>query len=49
MFEPENFIQKHVQEVRERIGDGKVVIAASGGVDSTVCAVLTHRAVETKR
>jgi GMP synthase (glutamine-hydrolysing) len=45
MFEPENFIQKHVQEVRERIGDGKVVIAASGGVDSTVCAVFTHRAV----
>jgi|GEM_PF-2901212 len=46
MFEPENFIQKQVQEVREIIGDEKVVIAASGGVDSTVCAVLTHRAVE---
>lgn len=45
MFEPEKFIQKQVQEVRERIGDGKAVIATSGGVDSTVCAVLTHRAV----
>ncbi|MGB2842804.1 MAG: glutamine-hydrolyzing GMP synthase [Halobacteriota archaeon] len=45
MFEPEKYIQKQVQEVRERIGDGKAVIAASGGVDSTVCAVLTHRAV----
>jgi GMP synthase (glutamine-hydrolysing) len=45
MFEPEKFIQKQVQEVRERIGDGKAVIAVSGGVDSTVCAVLTHRAV----
>jgi GMP synthase (glutamine-hydrolysing) len=45
MFEPEKFIQKQVQEVRERIGAGKAVIAVSGGVDSTVCAVLTHRAV----
>jgi GMP synthase (glutamine-hydrolysing) len=45
MFEPEKFIQKQVHEVRERIGDGKAVIAVSGGVDSTVCAVLTHRAV----
>jgi len=45
MFEPEKFIQKQVHEIRERIGDGKAVIAVSGGVDSTVCAVLTHRAV----
>ena len=45
MFELEKFIQKQVQEVRERIGDGKAVIAASGGVDSTVCTVLTHRAL----
>ncbi|MGB7533462.1 MAG: hypothetical protein WA977_10895 [Halobacteriota archaeon] len=27
------------------MGDGKAVIAVSGGVDSTVCAVLTHQAV----
>jgi GMP synthase (glutamine-hydrolysing) len=45
MFAPEKFIQKQVQEINERIGDGKAVIAVSGGVDSTVCAVLTHRAV----
>jgi GMP synthase PP-ATPase subunit len=30
MFEPEKFIQKQVQEVRERIGAGKAVIAVSG-------------------
>ncbi|RJS79935.1 glutamine-hydrolyzing GMP synthase subunit GuaA, partial [Methanophagales archaeon] len=35
MFEPEKFIQKQVQEVREKIEDGKAVIAVSGGVDST--------------
>ena len=45
MFEPEKFIERQVEEVKETIGDGKAVIAVSGGVDSTVCAVLTHRAV----
>ena len=45
MFEPEKFIEKEVDEIKEKIGDGKAVIAVSGGVDSTVCAVLTHRAV----
>jgi len=45
MFEPEKFIERQVDEVKETIGDGKAVIAVSGGVDSTVCAVLTHRAV----
>ncbi|MEA2052275.1 MAG: glutamine-hydrolyzing GMP synthase [Euryarchaeota archaeon] len=45
MFEPEKFIEKQVDEVKETIGDEKAVIATSGGVDSTVCAVLTYRAV----
>ncbi len=45
MFEPEKFIQKQIRDIREQIGDGKAVIAASGGVDSTVCAVLMHHAV----
>jgi len=45
MFEPEKFIERQVDEVKETIGDGKAAIAVSGGVDSTVCAVLTHRAV----
>ena len=45
MFEPEKFIEKQVDEVKETIGDEKAVIATSGGVDSTVCAVLTYRAI----
>ncbi len=45
MFEPENFVEKQVDEVKETIGDEKAVIATSGGVDSSVCAVLTYRAI----
>jgi len=45
MFEPEKFIEKQVDEVKETIGDEKAVIATSGGVDSSVCAVLTYRAI----
>jgi len=45
MFEPEKFIERQVDKVKGTIGEGKAVIAVSGGVDSTVCAVLTHRAV----
>ena len=45
MFEPEKFIEKQVDEVKATIGDEKTVIATSGGVDSTACAVLTHRTV----
>ncbi|MHC1610469.1 MAG: hypothetical protein ACXQTW_02540 [Candidatus Methanospirareceae archaeon] len=32
MFEPEKFIKRQVDEVKETIGEGKAVIAASGGV-----------------
>jgi GMP synthase (glutamine-hydrolysing) len=45
MFYPKDFIQKQVQIVKERVGDGKAVVTVSGGLDSTVCAVLTQRAV----
>ena len=41
----ERFIEETVADLRERIGDRKVLLAMSGGVDSSVCAVLLHRAV----
>lgn len=41
----ENFIEKSVQEIRGLIGNKKVICALSGGVDSSVAAILIHKAV----
>ena len=41
----ESFVESTVRELREKLGDDKVVLGLSGGVDSTVAAVLLHRAI----
>ncbi len=41
----DNFIEKTVEELRTKIGDKKVVLGLSGGVDSSVAAGLLSRAV----
>ena len=41
----EDFAQETVLALREKIGDKKVLCALSGGVDSSVAAVLIHKAV----
>lgn len=44
-WEMGSFVDKTVGELREKIGDGKVLLALSGGVDSSVAAGLLSRAV----
>lgn len=40
-----DFIEQSVSGIREKVGDKKVVLGLSGGVDSSVAAVLIHRAI----
>jgi GMP synthase (glutamine-hydrolysing) len=44
-FTPANFIVQTVESLKEQIGDKKVIMAISGGVDSTVAAMLIHKAI----
>lgn len=39
------FAEKSIQSLREKIGNGKVLCALSGGVDSSVAAIMLHKAV----
>ena len=41
----ESFVESTVRELREKLGSDKVVLGLSGGVDSSVAAVLLHRAI----
>ncbi|MFD1954895.1 glutamine-hydrolyzing GMP synthase [Paenibacillus thailandensis] len=41
----ESFIEDTIREIREQVGDQKVLCALSGGVDSSVVAVLLHKAI----
>ncbi len=43
-----SFIDAAVAEIRSKVGDGGVICALSGGVDSTVAAVLLHKAIGDK-
>jgi GMP synthase (glutamine-hydrolysing) len=41
----ESFIETTIGQTREEVKDGQVVLGLSGGVDSSVCAILVNRAI----
>lgn len=42
---PDSFVSMTLENLRKQIGDEKVILGLSGGVDSTVAAVLLHQAI----
>lgn len=44
-WNPDSFIESTIASLRKKLGDDKVVLALSGGVDSTVAAVLLNQAI----
>ena len=44
-FNPAEFVHVQIEKIKKAIGSEKVLIAVSGGVDSSTCAVLTHMAI----
>lgn len=41
----QKFVENAIKEIREKVKDGKAIIALSGGVDSSVCTVLAYKAI----
>lgn len=44
-WKPENFIETKIYEIKKTVGDANVICALSGGVDSTVAAMLVQKAI----
>ena len=44
-WSPASFVEITVKELKEQLGDDRVILGLSGGVDSSVCATLLNRAI----
>lgn len=44
-FDARRYVRNEIEAIRRQVGDRKVLLAMSGGVDSSVCAVLLHKAI----
>lgn len=44
----ENWIEKKINEIRTEVGENQVILGLSGGVDSSVAAILLHKAIGNK-
>jgi GMP synthase (glutamine-hydrolysing) len=44
-WSPESFIDASIRDIQHQVGEGRVLLALSGGVDSSVAAALIHRAI----
>jgi GMP synthase (glutamine-hydrolysing) len=42
---PESIVEEQVRRIREQVGEGKAVLGLSGGVDSSVAALLVYKAI----
>ncbi|KJD31373.1 GMP synthase [Tamlana nanhaiensis] len=42
---PQSFVEETVEAIKEKVGNDKVVLGLSGGVDSTIAAVLLNKAI----
>ena len=46
MFDPKEFIDEALEEIKTQVGDRTAIIGLSGGVDSSVAAALVHQAID---
>jgi len=44
-FEPKEFVENQIQQIRNQLGKERALVAVSGGVDSSACAALVYQAI----
>ncbi|MFH1403537.1 MAG: asparagine synthase-related protein [Candidatus Altiarchaeota archaeon] len=45
-FAARKYVPEKIDEIRREVGSDRVLLALSGGIDSSVCAILAHKAVD---